>query len=1006
MDLRSKYFLKKEDVLKCLNGDTYHIMGNPIGVGGGSVLYPAERNGTRVHFAIKECFPNSDSQELIFIRKNGVVQPKNPEDKEAQLYLENMRKQFCQEGYSSQEISNTNGRAVGVWQNLLVDRIIVDGEEYSARDGIFMTLERLNEKGCFLSEILEECSLPKEYGHPLRTGGIPHVYTTARIMEQLLKALDKVHQSGYLHGDVQDGNLFFNDARLDEGDIGFGCLIDFGCARKLNKDGKTEEISDRIIYSTLGFIAPEVVKKNDGHLRLTPAADIYSAGRLMLYLLKGKKFIRNGRDRAYTDDTLIEMLGTDCEKIGCGETAQKLINSILRNSLQPKPDDRYQDAGEMLEDVQRLVEELRPSKNRLSLGLSTLSEGEFLGREEELEQLDMSLRQHRNPIVIWGFGGMGKTELAIEFGRKKMGTCQVYFVRFDTSFYKTIVGPIADAFSGYSRYDARGREKTEEQVYEEVMKLLGELSSDDILIIDNVDSETEEMSELLDDEYRALCRLSLHLIITSRTRCEGHGIEVGELKRKQLYELMERFIEINENEMDALIDTVEGHTLTVELMARTLKYSYPPISVEEMLTKLKEGDLDSDNFAKVSVRKDRDERKRKIEGHLQCLFRMSDLSEEEQRYLQKAFLIGSNGMDYNLYIEAQTKFDQNKMQHLFDRGWVFKSRRVERDRETISDKLMEWKEEYIHVHPLIVQVGIKKMQLSFIACKEFLEKLWEKVDIEAVEHAKSQQILSVYNRAEVYFFDEIPVYMQVRKEQFELADKYLKYLREHFDYFSMKEIDELYKKLNSYCDCQKYVLPCFQGVYRRIAVIYAQYLKEYEKAIEAMNRALNYSRKDKRTAMMYQLIGEWYAKLGKHEKALYFYWHAYGIYKVLRNKSHPDNSLFYVRMSESYRALNKLFEERVSLSMALKIFENAIKNEWPSTLADDRYLVAYYQRVSWLYHREGKENDAKISSQKAKIFEENPLLSHVYISEELGWGYCYNGDDVSKVWKHLLENCR
>lgn len=428
------------------------------------------------------------------------------------------------------------------------------------------------------------------------------------------------------------------------------------------------------------------------------------------------------------------MLGTDCEKIGCGETAQKLINSILRNSLQSEPDDRYQDAGEMLEDVQRLVEELRPSKNRLSLGLSTLSEGEFLGREEELEQLDMSLRQHRNPIVIWGFGGMGKTELAIEFGRRKMSTCQVYFVRFDTSFYETVVGPIADAFSGYSRYDARGREKTEEQVYEEVMKLLGELSPDDVLIIDNVDSETEEMSELLDDRYRALCGLSLHLIITSRTRCEGYGIEVGELERKELHELMQRFVKISENEMDALIDTVEGHTLTVELIARTLKYSYPPISVEEMLTKLKEGDLDSENLAKVSVRKDRDERKWKIEEHLRCLFRITELPSMELSYLKNAILIDTKkGLYYNWFASACPDFDQNVMIHLLERGWIKLNR----------------EENLLTVHPLIQQLVENEINRIPEDSNIFLSRLWKVFEKNRYKYSKKEvdQIAEVFYNA-------------------------------------------------------------------------------------------------------------------------------------------------------------------------------------------------------------------------------------------------------------------
>ena len=288
------------------------------------------------------------------------------------------------------------------------------------------------------------------------------------------------------------------------------------------------------------------------------------------------------------------------------------------------------------------------------------------------------------------------------------------------------------------------------------MKLLGELSPDDILIIDNVDSESKEISELLDDGYRALCRLSLHLIITSRTRCEGYGIEVGELKRIQLYELMERFVKINRNEMDALIDTVEAHTLTVELIARTLKYGC--ISVEKLLERLKYGNLDSENFIRVAVRKDRDERKKRIEEHLQCLFQIADLPEIEQNYMKNALLISNEGMDYWIFAEMLIDFEQDNMQHLIDRGWIREQGGV------------------LWLHSLVQYVGRKQWPITFNIADSFLAKGFKLAEIIA-ENADDT------NR-----FDN----------SWEISQIILSYLTA-LNYSNVKEGEKLYEKYGSVC---------------------------------------------------------------------------------------------------------------------------------------------------------------------------------------------------------------
>ena len=80
---------------------------------------------------------------------------------------------------------------------------------------------------------------------------------------------------------------------------------------------------------------------------------------------------------------------------------------------------------------------------------------------------------------------------------------------------------------------------------------------------------------------------------------------------------------------------VEGHTLTVDLMGRTLKHSIPRLRPEVLLEKLTAEDLDSTALPKVSSPKDREGRMARIQGHLTALFRLADLPPEEKRLLSR-----------------------------------------------------------------------------------------------------------------------------------------------------------------------------------------------------------------------------------------------------------------------------------------------------------------------------------------------------------------------------------
>ena len=425
-----------------------------------------------------------------------------------------------------------------------------DTGEYPAPAGSFLLLRQMSETGLFLPELLAACVRFIENGRLT-----PSVI--ARILEQTLRALEMVHLAGYLHGDIQPNNLFFVDTRPEQGDVGFGCLLDFGSARTLLEGGITAPIADRLVFTTPGYTPPELVLHNDGTLCLPPATDLYSVGRLLLYLVKGRTFWERGRDRMLAEWWELSRLSpSDGERLGCSTSVLRLLQRLLDGSLEPQPERRrYQNAQAMLSDAQALVELTAPVPNRLALSVSALGHGAFLGREEQLEHIRQALEAGDKPVILWGFAGMGKTELAAELCRRwRRG--RTYFVRVQDSLRHTVVGPIADAFSGYDRTDRYGREKPEEQVYREVMKLLAQRDEGDLLILDNLDGERGFDRFQQEPAFRALCALPMGLVMTTRSPVEG-GIELDALPRPLLRALLGRFVELPDSTADTLIDAVE-----------------------------------------------------------------------------------------------------------------------------------------------------------------------------------------------------------------------------------------------------------------------------------------------------------------------------------------------------------------------------------------------------------------------------------------------------------------
>lgn len=335
------------------SGNTYRISGAPIGWGGGSIIYPAERcvlqSGAWVSdgfsYALKECFPLSAAHTYIRNQQGEICAA--DAGASADAYLLQAKSLQLQEGELSRSIYKTASRMLPVREG---SHKIVLGYPEKAPVQVRNTvtiMESLSEKGRSVRSIL----------HEQRRVAL---FDTFRIIEQLLFALQEVHQAGFLHLDIQDGNIFLKGSLSDNSQ--FLTLIDFGSARPM-QGRKTAPISDRVIFTSEGFSAPEILLGNDGTLCLTPEADIYSVGCLALYLLTGHR--PSSRTLLYTHSGKF-LSQSQLSRLKCPRHLTDRLQSILSRALEMSPEKRYHSTEEMLADVSDLIGALRPYRTDLS----------------------------------------------------------------------------------------------------------------------------------------------------------------------------------------------------------------------------------------------------------------------------------------------------------------------------------------------------------------------------------------------------------------------------------------------------------------------------------------------------------------------------------------------------------------------------------------------------------------------------------------------------------------
>lgn len=291
-----------------------------------------------------------------------------------------------------------------------------------------------------------------------------------------------------------------------------------------------------------------------------------------------------------------------------------------------------------------------------------------IGREMELTTLRGMLQESNKVMLISGLGGMGKTSLA-------SGYIQQYLDKYDHLVW---INSTEDPVSAIAlnpelainlELPITEGEKTTERLTM-VLNKLRNLPGQNLLVIDDVNSQITEFSDFLPGGE------NWQVLVTSRLQLpDFQEMTLGVLKPKDALRLFRQFYqEDDDKQATELLLEINYHTLTIEVMAKTLSRLNGLLSISELIVILKKRELDDPRLQELVWTRHAGE-ERAIFFHLMKVFELAKLADSELSLMQNYAVLPPAPIDVKIIAKllSQDALKLNRqINNLHDKGWLSK----------------------------------------------------------------------------------------------------------------------------------------------------------------------------------------------------------------------------------------------------------------------------------------------------------------------------------------------
>ena len=499
------------------------------------------------------------------------------------------------------------------------------------------------------------------------------VHNLMRRMKTLAQAVGYYHKAGLLHLDIKPENIFTISETCE-----LVMLFDFDSITSKKWVTRTKALS-----CTKTWAAPEQLLP-EKRTSICPATDLFAIGEIIFFQLFGRHSTSTERRSfvtKYSYDHKAEIFKDMNPKVF------PLLDELLHHTICGVIKERYKSAEELIAKLDEIIKIANPEAPYLKSSLPAVQDF-FVGRENEIEEIHHKLSENRI-LFLSGIGGIGKSELAKHYAQKyKADYDAIVFAPYVSDVNMLLQDDTAIPLYNFSRYP---EEKPEEYCARKLRKLQELCNERTLFVVDNLDREDDpDLNKLLD--------LGCKLLITTRMVFfdYGYGQQLyldALCSRNSILEIFHKHYTkpLTEEEavcVEQIIDLVAGHTMTVELLAKQMMAGR--VKPDKMLAKLQDGGISESGKEKVRSGKDGVLSAQSVYGHIQALFDLSELNEDERYILANLSLIPHTGISTELFHDWCELQNYDCINQLVAVGWI---------------RLDEGKD-YVSLHPVIRDVAV------------------------------------------------------------------------------------------------------------------------------------------------------------------------------------------------------------------------------------------------------------------------------------------------------------